>query len=304
MKKRALITLFVLAALSLSTIAHAPSAIGFGFGTEQRSVKFSQENLPRLEEGNYAAWAVVNDKTILIGQFNVSTKGKLVDLSGKETNTFKSGQNLAGAEQIFVTIEEKKVNGNGPSATRILAGSVDQQSASLKFPIDYSKSKGTCIVAVMAAPIRESAVPLKNGVWFVRLAGDSIEKGLEIPNAPKGWYYEGWLSKGENKALRMGLFTKSDEADDFNGYSPSVPPPNFPGENFLQNAPSGYEFPLDVSGSDVWIALEPKVDTGDSPFPMKLFEKQLPDDVEARRNIEMDNKSDELPTMKATLEQE
>jgi len=78
---------------------------------------------------------------------------------------------------------------------------------------------------------------------------------LDLPTLPEGWEYEGWVVIN-GQPLSTGKFLKVDEADFATPYSGASPGPAYPGEDFLQNAPAGLTFPLDLSGSTAVISVE------------------------------------------------
>ncbi|MCL4498647.1 MAG: hypothetical protein M1335_00115 [Chloroflexi bacterium] len=302
MRKRRAVKVAVLAVLvMLLTALNAPIAGAFGRSGTPKTVNVSQTNMPRLTSGEYAAWASVNGKNVLLGEFTVNSNGKIVGLNGKELGSFTTSQDLTNTTEVFVTVEKSKLNGRGPSNTRILQGSVSNNSASLKFPVDFSNASGTVVLAIMSKPIDGNMVPLTNGAWFVKMSGNKAGKGLNIPNAPGGWQYGGWASKNNMMPLRIGMFTSPTQADNFNGFGSALSQPDFPGQNFLQNAPNGYTFPLNLQGSIIWVTLEPNPGTGQSPFPLVLFKKNIPGNQGAGRNIGMGNNWNNFPTMKVTI---
>ena len=65
--------------------------------------------------------------------------------------------------------------------------------------------------------------------------------------------------------------------------------PNYPGEDFLVNAPDGLEFPTDLRGAAVVISIEPSPDDSAAPFFLKPLFDQVPEDATDHTVIEMDN---------------
>ena len=59
-------------------------------------------------------------------------------------------------------------------------------------------------------------------------------------------------------------------------FSGTTSGPQFPGEDFLMNAPQGLTFPLDLSGKKVVISVEPKPDTSPDPSTIKPLEGTVP----------------------------
>ena len=82
--------------------------------------------------------------------------------------------------------------------------------------------------------------------------------------------------------------------DDFDGFSASDAYPPFPGEDFLENAPSGVTFPTDLSGQTAVISIEPRVDGDPAPFLFKPLVGAVP--VDAVDHLEYDLDMNDLPT--------
>lgn len=290
-----------LVAIAFLANVNSPMAYAFGLLSSSQTVTMTQQNMPRLSKGNYAAWAKVEGKDILVGQFNIDTSGNMVDLKGRKKNSFSLGQNIGSASEIFVTIESSEVKGRGPSSIKIQRGKVSGNASSLSFPIDYSGAKGSFMLGAMSKETDNAIVPVKTGIWFVSPQGNQVKKGLMIPDAPKGWSYSGWMRMDQKSAVKMGKFTSPSSSDDFNGYSPALSPPKFPGENFLQNPPQGYSFPQNIDGATTWITLEPAVDVGASPFPLVLFVKKVPTGQAAGKNVDFENSFKSFPTTKVSI---
>ena len=96
--------------------------------------------------------------------------------------------------------------------------------------------------------------------------------GLNLPELTPGWKYEGWVVLN-GTPVSTGTFTSVDGADDnaatspFKGTTNDGPP--YPGEDFVQNAPSGLSFPTDLAGTTVVISIEPSPDNSTAPFLLK-----------------------------------
>ena len=61
----------------------------------------------------------------------------------------------------------------------------------------------------------------------------------------------------------------SNNGNDQNGVWFGIPGAPVPGEDFFNNAPSGFSFPLDVRGRTVVISIEPSPDNSPAPFAIK-----------------------------------
>ncbi|MFQ5607619.1 MAG: hypothetical protein ACE5GA_06710, partial [Candidatus Zixiibacteriota bacterium] len=117
------------------------------------------------------------------------------------------------------------------------------------------------------------------GLWFVSKPWGVPEFGLSpsMNPPPAGWTYEGWYMRPDGTFLSTGRFSDVLKVDDRAPYKNADPSLNvdsllslwtFPGEDFLQNAPMGWTFPLDVHtpGSMAFVTLEPEPDLSPAPF--------------------------------------
>jgi len=138
-----------------------------------------------------------------------------------------------------------------------------------------------------------------SGVWFLNYKSDGVyETGLRIPELPAGWAYKGWV-KVNGTYLPVGEFTLAAGNDAQNLYVGTKPMPAFPGEDFIQNAPSGISFPLNLAGQEVMISLEPIGFNGynkNEPFPLILFHGAIPTPVSNTASTILQNTSSSFPT--------
>jgi len=98
--------------------------------------------------------------------------------------------------------------------------------------------------------------------------GNGPSVGLNLPTLGSGWKYEGWVVVGDAK-LSTGTFSNPNGPDNAATYSGSMPSPPFPGEDFLINAPAGFVFPGNLSGTKLVISVEPFPDNSPMPFKLK-----------------------------------
>jgi hypothetical protein len=111
-----------------------------------------------------------------------------------------------------------------------------------------------------------------NGIWFFD-PNNTPFTPLNIPNAPAGWKWEGWVVKGS--PISTGTFTNvtgldSDQAGPEAGTNPGVSAaPPFPGQDFVVP-------PRDLSdGYTAVISLEPNPDDSAAPFFFKPLTKSI-----------------------------
>ena len=85
----------------------------------------------------------------------------------------------------------------------------------------------------------------------------------------------------------------SDESGPFSGPLPSPP---FPGEDFLNNAPSGLSFPTTLRGSVVVVSIEPYPDNSPAPFLLKPLYTGVPDNAALFTDIMLKQNLGSFPT--------
>ena len=80
------------------------------------------------------------------------------------------------------------------------------------------------------------------------------------------------------------------------------PPPDFPGEDFLVNAPAGLVFPADLGGARLLLTLEATVgDTSVDPSQLVVLEAILPASVTGGEIIELTNQTANFPVGTAAI---
>ena len=112
---------------------------------------------------------------------------------------------------------------------------------------------------------------------------------LDLPQLPDGWEYEGWAVI-DGTPVTTGKFTDVDDFDFADPYSSQVASgPPFPGEDFLLNAPSGLDFPTDLTGGTIVISIEPMPDNSSAPFTLKPLVGMVPSPAAVHTVYTMDN---------------
>ena len=102
--------------------------------------------------------------------------------------------------------------------------------------------------------------------------------------------------------MTTGTFLASDAADDSAPFSGANPGPPFPGEDFLQNAPDGLTFPVDLAGGTAVISIEPSPDDSPAPFTLKPLVGAIPSDATDHFIYAMDNNAAGFPSGSATID--
>lgn len=229
-------------------------------------------NLTGLEElGNdfvYEGWIIVDGSPVSTGVFSSVTFPQTFSVDATQ---------LDAATTFVLSIEPTNDTDPAPAATKILAGDFSGSSASVGLaPViangDLNTSSGTFF---LRTPTDELAGTANNGndqfgIWF-GIPGAPPAVGLNLPELNPGWKYEGWVVVDGVGPITTGTFTSLnsvDDSNDFSGTQNNAGPP-VPGEDFFNNAPSGFSFPLDVRGRTVVISVEPSPDNSPAPFAIK-----------------------------------
>ncbi|WP_111707524.1 anti-sigma factor [Lutibacter citreus] len=221
----------------------------------------------------YEGWIIVEGSAVTTGRFSVNDNGVL-----SETNFILDIDDLNAASTFVLTIEKVVGDDPGPSDVHILAGDFSGNSGNLT--IDHGAALGNNFSTsdgnyILATPTNGDNNDENSGVWFLDLSSGSPAVGLNLPILPAGWQYEGWVVTG-GIPVTSGKFTNVSGVDDFNGFSGTMGGPPFPGEDFLNNAPSGLTFPINLPGGKAVISIEPVPDNSPNPFLLKPLVADIP----------------------------
>ncbi len=238
------------------------------------NIEESYVGLPELGAGFvYEGWLIIDGAPVSTGLFTVDAAGEVTQISST------TPPNAADAATFVLTIEPSPDPDPAPAATHVLAGDFVNCSAELNIEhpaaigTDFSESTGTFIVAT---PTTNDTTDEYSGVWFLETSTGSPAASLDVPNPLSGWQYEGWVV-GPNGPISTGTFTTPAGADVGSGFNGTDnPPPPFPGEDFINNAPAGSTFPTDLSGYPVVISVEPVPDDSPAPFPLRPLQGEVP----------------------------
>ena len=92
----------------------------------------------------------------------------------------------------------------------------------------------------------------------------------------------------DGQPVTTGRFVDPAAADDFAGFSGSDDSgPPFPGEDLVQNAPDGLDFPLALTGQTVFVSIESADDDSPAPFAFKPLAAVVPDGIGDHEAIEL-----------------
>lgn len=220
----------------------------------------------------YEGWMIVNSSPVTTGRFSVDDNGSL-----SQSTFILDIDQLAAATTFILTIEPKVGDDPAPSAVHILAGDFNGNTGQLS--IGHGAALGNDFVSasgsyILATPTDGAMTNENSGIWFLDLSSGSPSVGLSLPTLPAGWKYEGWAVSGG--PLTSGKFTSVSDFDEFDDFSSTMGGPQFPGEDYLVNAPAGFTFPLDLSGGKAVISIEPDPDNSPAPFLLKPLVGDIP----------------------------
>jgi hypothetical protein len=231
----------------------------------ETDIEFTLTNLNELSVGYYEAWSVANGETISLGTFATDSSGRMLNRRGEPLPFLTSKHQLETIERVFITIEQEEsadAEGEaGPSSTVVLHGETDDTGLiHLSFPhadIATQVSGGY----ILATPTNDPEGLETSGLWFTTPNGQSAS--LDMPDAPDGWAYAAWVTRGNNTtSLPIGRFSDVSGADDSAAHSSTSNPGFlFPGEDFLNDLPEGFEpdSVIDLADGDaqVYVTLVP-----------------------------------------------
>ena len=227
---------------------------------ESGSIYLRIEGLEPLSDGYHLeGWvtdeALTDDNLPLVrsvGKFNTNENGLLVNMAGEEilAGELKMDFSVAGSYVMFITIEPPNDADATPSNTRLMGGLFIDGTAQLR-TTDVEGIEDGLVLSIgnfiVETPTDGPGTNEKSGIWFVNLTGGAPARGLRITIPIEGWSYHGWASF-DGIRLDMGRIAHHSSADDLAQYSGTVPGYDYPGEDFLVNAPEGLTFPDDSLG--------------------------------------------------------
>ena len=263
--------------------------IGLRSGRPGGNLSLSFAGLEDLgSDYRYEGWIIVNGAPISTGIFSVNA-------FGQPSSSYFSldQQDLDDAVAFVLTIEPYPDSDPAPSDVHILAGEFSNQVAELSIEhpaaigTDFGEAVGNFI---LATPTNGPDSDENSGVWFLQFSGGGPVAGLSLPALPAGWIYEGW-SVIDGIPVTTGKFSSAEGEDLAAPFSGPQPGPPFPGEDFLENAPAGLSFPLDLSQSSTVITVEPVPDNSPAPFLLKPLRRNVPRNAPAHTVFSLRNMS-------------
>ena len=246
----------------------------------EHAISFDTTNWPELANGaHYEGWVVIDDEPLSTGRFNVAN-GATVDLDGNAVDEFALDFDPRASSMVIISIEPANDEDPAPSDTHFLAGEASAGNAVLLLQhpaalgTDFGEAAGEYVLATPTDGDRDNNE--YSGVWFLTFPGP--KPSLTLPSLPEGWIYEGWTVI-DGIPVTTGTFRDVNKSDNEAPYSGTVRTPNFPGEDFLQNAPAGLTFPTDLKGATVVISVEPLNEDNPLPFALKPLSGPVPEDA-------------------------
>ncbi len=158
---------------------------------------------------------------------------------------------------------------------------------------DFAEATGSYMLDTPTDPQKTNP---KSGVWFVNR--DSLQNliaGLKLPDLTDNWYYEGWvLINGDT--LSTGRFSSPVGADMENAFGGAQSGYDFPGQDFISNDTLGIGFPLDLSGTELMIALHPPYPAySKEPFTAIPLQTTIPADADTMQIYYLENNLSAFP---------
>ncbi len=244
-------------------------------GTSTKNLTLNIEGLEELGTNYvYEGWIIVNGAPVSTGTFTSTNVGQTFSVDAAQ---------LASAERFVLSIEPAGETGTAaaePSATKLVVGEFsggDTAVVSIGTVADFNTTAPTGTFFLRAPTDEADGTPNngndENGIWF-GTPGMPATPSLTLPTLQPGWKYEGWVVVDGVGPLSTGTFTAFDVVDDNAGAPSSFSGterigPAIPGEDFFNNAPEGFTFPLDIRGRNVVISVEPFPDDSPAPFLLK-----------------------------------
>jgi hypothetical protein len=269
-------------------------------------LRLTAQKLPPAPTGKYALWWRTKDgPPQLLFEFNVTAEGMLIDEQGKELSALvlspAQEAMLSQRPILFATVEPKHDTGELPTATRLGEEALKENAVELTLPTtELSKASAALI---LATPTNGKRTLEESGVWFWHPR--KKRSTLSLPPPPRGWIYEAWI-KNKERYLSLGRFSQAQGADLSNLFGGKRKGYAAPGEDFLQNPPAGWSFPLNLADglTRVLISLEPDVPAGQKrgsePY-LPFFSVRIPFDYATGKLLALEGDFSEFPRLRVEI---
>ncbi len=254
---------------------------------------------------HFELWGIIDEAPVTVGKFNIDASGAVVDLEGIAIPDaqFDAGRDLMAATDFVITIETQGDVDITPGVSKYLGGPRDGVDSMLvvgdatALGDDFSSAEGRFI---LATPTDGPDSDEYAGVWFLDLGTSPPTPGLDLPDLPPGWQYEGWAVV-DGMPISTGRFVDLSQPDFAAPHSGELPGPTVPGEDLLLNAPDGFTFPADLRGQRIVVSVEPEPDDSERPFTLKPLAVDVAENAAAAQSMQIGNAIDRLPTATVRL---
>ncbi|MCB0281699.1 MAG: hypothetical protein H6627_03590 [Calditrichae bacterium] len=261
----------------------------------------------------YEAWLLPKDGSSVDSVLSLGILEKQDNGSFSVKADVNSGF-LQTAENVIITMELDSEKGYqvkndstkeaGPSAYIILAGELLANEGTVG--IGHAKLIDFDLTSAVANYIIDTPTDPQNrvnkaGIWFLNIdttrvldslgnvvsIDTTFSAGINLPAAPDGWSYGARISDG-TQTVSLGAFTdpaKADNAAKYNGTNGTAYA--FPGEDFIQSAPAGLTFPMNVTGKELTVTITPRYPKKSVPFVVEAFKGTIPTDSAVKTKLEL-----------------
>ncbi len=264
-------------------------------------------------DARYEAWIIVDGTPESIGKFTVNSEGNL------SITTFTVEKSiLAAATGFFISIEPVPDPSPNHSNSIILAGNFGSATDSTQTNIAYLYIGHPLALSnnflesvgnyVLSSPTDTNPMNETSGIWFMDVSSGYPHTGLYLPPLPTSWKYESWavFLTNDNRIITksMGKFTQANHSDLDSLYCGPLSQPEYPGEDFVNEtliSALGLATPINMSGKNIYITVEPDPDFSPDPFFLTLLKAAIPANAAPHLTYTMTNQAvTSSPTGKAT----
>lgn len=247
----------------------------------------------------------------------------------KDIFNLPKGKTTDDYNKMIISFEPYPDDSRAMSKSNLLSGPIIPVYPILhiEFDTSYMEASGSYFLSTITDYNLDRTTTSSHepaGLWFMYFDPsedfifDNFEVGLNLPVLPDDYnmIYEAWVYKeGFSRPLSLGKFRNCAYRDFSNPYIDNKFAPLLPGEDFLYNEPSGFDFPLTLvadSHSDstaVYITMEPYPDPlPREPFPLILLSRNLPvisgavptPENQTHVNMQLGNRYTTLPYIEVT----
>jgi len=289
--------------------------------SQNGTMTFNLSNLPALDDSLVLAAWIVNDAGKVIHKFGkLSVSGSA--FTGSFPLSLNEYQQNTNSQFVCISIEHKDSTLKDSSTSNLflmvskIRTNISQMSVVPKNPVgiafgsdfDDQKYLGSDTSAAVPPSFKTASgfftvftptgttANTNSGIWFLKYKSSGLyEPSLRLPELPIGWTYKGWVKVNGNY-LSIGEFKLAAGNDGQNPFIGSNAMPAYPGEDFLQNAPSGFTFPLDLAGKEVMISVEPIGYAKGKPFPLFLLKSTISSSVSNTTSSSFENNFANFPS--------